>query len=127
MLHVLIDSSAWIDHLKNGNKTVIDMIDGHIANKLVLVAHDMVFSELLLGGLSMRSEVYQLFKRLPKALQAKLPEFELFARANQQDLRGIGVIDTHLLMSCIISNSKLYTYDKTLKAAAEKMDLIYKV
>jgi predicted nucleic acid-binding protein len=127
MLRILVDSSVWIDHLKKSDSYLLELIDAHKANRLVLCAHDLIYSELLLGGLSKNSEVYQLFKNIPKAPNASLYEFEVFVGANKGKIPGIGVIDTHLLISCIISGTKLHTYDKALIRAAKNLGILHTI
>jgi predicted nucleic acid-binding protein len=122
---VLVDTSVWIDHLKNKNTYLLELVNLHRSNQLVICGHDLVYSELLLGGLDEQGRVYQLFKKIPSIKTATLDEFEVFVHNNKGMIPGIGVIDVHLLISCITTGGKIVTYDKALEKAARALNIYY--
>ena len=126
MRRVLVDTSVWVDHLKNGNAELLRLIALHRLNQLVVLGHYLVYSELLLGGLDQHNQVYLLFKKITSSKSATLEEFETFVRNNKDKILGIGVIDAHLLISCIIDHAMIFTYYRSLKSAAERFDVLFR-
>ena len=56
---ILIDTSVWIDHFRQANESLIDLIE----NELVLT-HPFVIGELACGNLKNRREILMLLQSL---------------------------------------------------------------
>ena len=115
---VLVDTSVWIDHLRYGNKSL-----AHLLNTEGVCMHPFVLGELACGNLQNRSELLSLFRALPPAEKVEDEEVLFFIEKNQLMGRGIGLVDMHLLASCRIQKSYLWTKDRRLKQVAEELDL----
>jgi predicted nucleic acid-binding protein len=118
---ILVDTSVWIDHFRNGNKILSDLlVNGDV------YTHPFVVGELACGNLKNRKNILSLFSNLSSVYVADNQEALHFIEKNHLMGKGLGLIDIHLLASCIISDALLWTLDKRLAAAAHQMRLEYK-
>ena len=116
---ILADTSVWIDHLRQGDETLVALL----ANGQVL-AHPFVTGELALGNLRQRDEIIDALQDLPQAVVATESETLAFIKQNALAGAGIGYIDAHLLASVRLSpGTALWTRDKRLLAAGKRLGL----
>ena len=119
-MKVLIDTSVWIDHLKNNNK---------LANKALtdekddILVHTMIICELMLGGIKRDSELMVLFESQDKAVEASIEEVIAFVENNSVFGRGVGYVDCCLLASCILSDAAILTLDRKLEELARELGI----
>lgn len=112
---ILVDTSIWIDHLRNGSPALAALLQ-----KDFVCTHDFVIGELACGNLRNRAEVLGLMQSLPRL--SVVTEAESMFFIEQQHLMGcgIGYIDVHLLAATVMHGARLWTKDKRLKAVAEE-------
>jgi predicted nucleic acid-binding protein len=116
---ILVDSSVWIDHLRQGDVSLSDLLD----RGRVLV-HPFVIGELALGSLRQRAVIIGALQDLPKAIVADDSEVLGFIEAHSLFARGIGYIDTHLLASVrLTAGARLWTRDRRLQEVATALGL----
>ena len=116
---VLVDTSVWIDHFRKNDDVLADLL---IKNNVL--THPFVRGELALGNLRQRESIFNLLDNLPQASVAYAEEINFFIAKNTLFGLGIGLIDVHLLASTqIAQNTKLWTRDKKLMAAAMQLNL----
>jgi predicted nucleic acid-binding protein len=115
---ILVDTSVWVDHLRNGNA----QLKGWLNNNEVIV-HPFVIGELACGSIRNRSEVLSLLSELPEAIVANHHEVLTFVENNKLFATGIGWIDAHLIASALLSKSKLMTLGKPLSKIASALGL----
>lgn len=116
---VLVDTSVWIDHLRNNEPLLVELLE----NNQVLV-HPFVRGELALGSLPQRQNILGLLDNLPQAPVAFADEINLFIETHALFGLGVGFIDVHLLASAQLAvNAKLWTRDKRLAAVAARFNL----
>lgn len=113
-MSVLVDTSVWVDHLRDG--------DGHLRRLLRdgrVLMHPYVVGELALGRMARRHEVLGLLDNLPRAEVGTDREVrDLVERADLSG-RGIGYVDVHLLAATrLTAGAQLWTRDRRLAAAA---------
>jgi predicted nucleic acid-binding protein len=88
-----------------------------------IVLHPFVVGEIALGNLKNR-----------KLILGSLRKFQALAIAQEHDVLdlienyglfglGIGYVDSHLLASSVLANARLWTSDKKLAAAAQKLNV----
>ena len=118
---VLVDTSVWIDHLRNSQDHLQFLL-----RETEVVCHPFVIGELACGNLTNRAEILTLLKTLPMAPQLNFDEYLFFIDEHQLQGRGIGFVDVHLLASAALGQVKLWTNDKRLKSTAADLDLDYK-
>lgn len=117
---ILVDTSVWIDHFRAPDRLLAELLD----RERVLV-HPFVLGEIACGNLKRRKEILALMQALPAA--AKADDGEIMAFIERRGLmgRGIGLIDAHLLASCLIEPCLLWTLDKRLRSVAEELETAY--
>ncbi|MBC8413695.1 MAG: PIN domain-containing protein [Nitrospira sp.] len=118
---ILVDTSIWISHFRDTNSH----LTGLLLNELV-ACHPFVIGELACGSMKNLKEIISLLEALPQAIAAEHDEILAFIELKKLVGIGIGLIDIHLLASSLLSNTPLWTTDKRLQAAAEKLNTFYK-
>ncbi len=117
---VLVDTSVWISHFREGNATLINLL-----NECCVACHPFIVGELACGHLKNRVEILSLLQTLPMSVQAEHEEVLLFMDNNQLMGKGLGYIDIHLLASAILTRIPILTFDKRLNAIATKLSLSF--
>jgi predicted nucleic acid-binding protein len=119
---ILADASVWIDHLRELNPHLSDLI----ATDRVAM-HPHVLGEIALGSLRERRKLIARLERLPAAPLAR--EADVLRLVENRGLfsTGIGWTDAHLLASCrLLPGAGLWTRDKRLQAQAARLQLDYR-
>ncbi len=112
---ILVDTSVWILHLREGSDKLISLL-----NKGEVVCHPFIIGEIASGNLKNRSEIIRLLHALPCAIVAEAEEILQFIENKELMGKGIGYIDIHLLASALLMNARLWTLDKRLDSVARK-------
>jgi hypothetical protein len=114
---VLIDTSVWVDHFRNRNKALIDLIEMDLA-----LTHPMVLVELACGTPpAPRTRTLSDIGLLLPAKQASLGEVMDFIEGEALSGLGCGLVDMVLLASTLITpGAELWTLDKHLANLAER-------
>lgn len=113
---ILVDTSAWVDHLRAGSPRLRRLLEeGEV------LCHPHVVGELACGSLGRRAEVLGLLKALPRATVASDEEAHRLVDAHGLHGRGIGWIDVHLLASALLSDAGLWTLDRRLEREARRV------
>lgn len=117
---ILVDTSVWIDHLRQGDQGLVEALE----TGQVLV-HPFVVGELACGNLANRVEVLNLLQALPPAQVASHEEVLAFIERRRLMGRGIGYVDVHLLASVALDGAAtlLWTRDRRLAAVAADLAL----
>ena len=118
---VLVDTSIWISHLRTG-ETHLKVL---LQNGEVL-CHPFVVGEIACGQIENRSEILTLLQALPIARMAENEEILRFIEAQHLIGVGLGLIDVHLLAAAFLSRAPLWTTDRRLKDASERLNIDYK-
>ncbi len=123
MSGVLVDTSVWIDHFRNHNAALADLLDQDLA-----CTHLMVIGEIACGTLpSPRSQTLDDLNLLPKVQHAGL--YETMALIERESLFGIGcgLVDLILLASTLITpGATLWTQDQRLANLAERFSVAHR-
>ena len=115
---ILVDTSVWIDHLRNGNTTLADLLQQD-----QVASHPLVVGELACGHLRQRKEILALLHALPTLGCVTDDEVLFFIEKHRLYGRGLGLIDMHLLASCSVGGGRLWTLDNKLRKAAADLAL----
>jgi predicted nucleic acid-binding protein len=116
---LLVDSTIWVDHIRRSDNDLV----WHLESEMVLV-HPFVVGEIALGQMKNLELFLARLNRLPKAVVAS--SMEVLALIQNRDLSGsgIGYVDAHLVASCLLmSDVRLWTRDKRLKAVAQRLSV----
>lgn len=118
---ILADTSVWVDHLRAGDRTMDGLLRGG-----QVAMHPFVLGEVALGHLSPRAGILGMLQSLPSAELAENDEVLQFVDRYQLFATGLGYVDVHLLTAAALSFSSLWTRDKRLRTAAEKLGVAAK-
>jgi predicted nucleic acid-binding protein len=111
---ILVDTSVWIDHLREADEILQRLLDCD-----QVITHPFVIGEIALGSLKNRRTILASLADLPKAAVATESEVLRYIDASTLSGKGIGYVDVHLLASAKLSTDvKIWTRDKKLKSAA---------
>jgi predicted nucleic acid-binding protein len=93
-----------------------------------VLGHPFVIGELALGNLRQRDLVLGALQDLPQASFATNEEVRQFIDQHRLYGIGIGYVDAHLLASVrLTTGAALWTRDKRLQAAADKLGLEWRI
>ena len=91
-----------------------------------VLVHPFVIGEVAVGSLRQRGLFLEALYRLPQADTAYHGEVLQFISDHQLFGSGIGCIDTHLLVAAqLTGDTVLWTRDKRLLAAAQRLNLAW--
>jgi predicted nucleic acid-binding protein len=116
---ILVDTSVWVDHLRVGDKALVELLDAGM-----VLAHPFVIGELSLGNLHQRRTILESISDLPQAVVATDAEVLHFIDRHLLFGRGIGYLDVHLLAAVrLTAGAALWTRDRRLHEIAERLGL----
>ncbi|PAX07166.1 type II toxin-antitoxin system VapC family toxin [Sphingomonas lenta] len=119
---ILVDSSVWIDHFRRPNPVLDELLR---AEKIM--SHPFVIGELAMGSLADRMAV---LARLRELIGSRVSSHdEVMTLVDAHGLHGLGLsyVDAHLLASTLLTQeARLWTRDKRLLAAAERLGVAAK-
>ena len=118
---IILDTSIWIEYLKN-NDPIFEQVDALLEQNEVL-ALSFIFGELLQGSKNQRERqvIHEFWNVLPK-----IDETGLFIRAGLESGKhrwmdkGIGLIDSTILIASVESRSFVWTLDKKLSRSLSR-------
>ncbi len=117
---MLVDTSVWVDHLRQGDAQLAAALQAGQVR-----VHPFVVGELACGNLRARAEVLGLLQALPPILVATGKEVLFFVDEQTLMGRGIGYVDVHLLASARLGGALLWTRDKKLHTIAAELGMAY--
>lgn len=120
---ILVDSSLWIDHLRHPNEILADLL-----GRRQVVIHSFVIGELAVGYLSPRDLILEMLRDLDHVVTADDDEVLRLVERERLFGLGLGYVDVHLLASSRLTpGTWLWTRDRRLAAAAERLSLAARV
>ena len=119
---ILIDTSVWIRYLREGDKNLSLLLE----NGLV-ACHPFIIAELACGRMKNRNEILNLLNALPSSCLLEHDEIMEFIDSRKIMNQGIGYVDVHILGSAIVSETPLWTLDKSLRKIANLLEIEYKI
>lgn len=115
---VLADTSVWIDHFRRGSPRLSALLEAS-----EVLGHPFVIGELACGNLRRRTELLALLQALPPAQRTSDNEVLVFIERHRLHGRGLGLVDMHLLASCALARTALWTADRRLRKSAGELGL----
>lgn len=121
-MNVLVDTSVWVDHFRNTNRALRELL----ALDIVLM-HPMVLGELACGTPpAPRLRTLNDLGLLQECNQATVFETIGFVERERLFGQGCGLVDLMLLTSTLITpGAKLWTLDRRLVNIASRFDVAY--
>jgi predicted nucleic acid-binding protein len=110
---ILADTTIWIDHLRRHNAQMQRLLDSG-----QILMHPFVVAELALGSLRNRARMLATLDALLEVRLAQLSEVRQMIETRQLYAKGIGLIDAHLIASCL-----LWTRDNALQGVAQTLGI----
>jgi predicted nucleic acid-binding protein len=122
-MSVLIDTSVWVDHFRNSNAVLVDLIGLDLA-----LTHPMVIVEIACGTPpAPRMQTLDNIGLLQPFNQASLREVMEFIEREKLYGLGCGLVDMTLLASTLITpGAELWTLDKRLADLAERFGVAHR-
>ncbi len=122
MKGVLVDTSVWVDHFRQRNDVLADLLDLDLA-----LTHPMVLVELACGTPpAPRVQTLSDIGLLQQTQQASLREVMDFIEREKLYGLGCGLVDMVLLASTLITpGAELWTLDKHLAALSERFGVMH--
>ena len=117
---VLVDTSIWVTHLRQGSRQLEKLLMG-----AEVMCHPFIIGELACGNLKNRDEIIPLLQSLPMAPTIEFDELLFFIDRNDLIGKGVGFVDVHLLASAQLEGVTLWTADKKLKSSADQLELTF--
>ncbi|GHB94900.1 type II toxin-antitoxin system VapC family toxin [Thermomonas carbonis] len=116
-MNVLVDTSVWVDHFRNGQPALAQLL----ALDVVLI-HPWVLAELACGTPpAPRRRTLDDIARLRPAVQASQAELLDFIEREKLHGLGCGMVDVALLASTLLTpRTRLWTLDKRLAVLADR-------
>jgi hypothetical protein len=108
---ILVDSSAWIDHLRHGDRRLVQFLGQQRVRTC-----DVVVGELLLGSGLPRTFASNLLA-LPFVPGPSAAETRRFVERNQHLLSasGVGWADAQILLTAAKSGARIHTADRAVR------------
>ncbi|CAE6865742.1 Ribonuclease VapC32 [Paraburkholderia aspalathi] len=122
-MSVLIDTSVWVDHFRNGNDALVDLIELDLA-----LTHPMVIGEIACGTPpAPRIQALASIGLLQPCNQASLNEVMEFIEREKLYGLGCGLVDMSLLASTLITpGAELWTLDRRLADLAGRFGIAHR-
>lgn len=118
---VLVDTSVWVSHLRDGNTELANLLnDGRV------LCHPFIIGELACGNLQDRAVILSFLQWLPMSIEAEDEEVLSFIENNRLMGKGIGYVDAHLIASAVLTGIPIWTLDKKLAQVADSLQIKYK-
>lgn len=118
---ILADTSIWIGHFRSANPEFQSLL----AREQIAV-HRFVVAELALGSLRDRAKTLLFLDRLPESHLAQMTEVRHMIEVNNLYSKGVGLVDAHLLASCLLTpGTQLWTLDVTLQKAGKSLGVLF--
>ena len=117
---IIVDTPVWVHHFRKSNEELGELLDdGDI------MIHPFVIGELALGQLRNRAEIISLMEKLPQA--PTLTQNDLLTLIENHKLwgSGIGWVDLNILGSSLITDTLVWTLDKSLMRTCQKLDCCF--
>ena len=113
---LLVDTSVWVDHFRRTNKRLVKLLV-----EADVMTHQFIIGELACGNLKNRQQILTLLGELPSAQLATHEETLTLLEKRTLMGKGIGWIDANLIASALLSDVKLWSFDKRLNAVAAEV------
>lgn len=122
MTAVLIDTSVWVDHFRQRNAILTEVLEWDL-----VLMHPMVLGELACGTPPVRVQTLNDMGLLQSSQQASLREVIDFVERERLYGLGCGLVDMVLLASTLMTpGAELWTLDKRLATLAERFGIIHR-
>jgi predicted nucleic acid-binding protein len=123
-MKIIADTSVWIEFLK-GNPVYFTRLRDLLENRLIL-GLDCVFAELLQGARNKpeRDTIISYWENVPRIeIDDLFIQAGIYSSGHKLIAKGVGLIDSAIIISCHHYDAKIWTLDKKLIAVIKKDEL----
>lgn len=117
---ILVDTSVWVNHLRKGSDELVTLLQG-----VEVATHPFIIGELSCGNLKNRETILGLLTELPRVTIAEHEEVLELVESRKLVGSGIGLMESHLLASALLSGTPLWTADKKLRSLCATLGVLY--
>lgn len=118
---VLVDTSVWIDHFRQNNDALVELLGLDL-----VMTHPLIVGEIACGTPPRRAQTLTDLAGLKQSQQASMRELMDFIERERLFGAGCGLIDLLLLASVLMTpGATLWTFDKRLSALAQRFGVMY--
>ncbi len=119
---VLVDTSIWVNHFRNGNNTLV-----HLLNNDLVLFHPLILLEITCGSPpGPRNKTLEYIGNLQLVKTATSAEVMRLIETHHLYESGCGAVDITLLASTLINQvATIWTQDKKLEALAKKFNVCF--
>lgn len=115
---ILVDTSVWVNHFRTADARLTDLlVDGQV------LCHPFVVRDAGMRQPRQQGEVLDLLRALPRLPALTSEEALEFIDAHRLMGKGLGWVDVHLLGSAYVAREELWTKDRRLGEAAQRLGL----
>lgn len=119
---VLVDTSVWVDHFRQRNDALADLLELDL-----VLAHPLIVGEIACGTPPQRDRTLSDLNALQPPRQASIREVMDFIEREHLFGLGCGLVDLLLLASTLMTPGvELWTLDKRLSALAERFGVMHR-
>jgi len=115
---ILVDTSVWIDHFRNSDERLIELLGAKS-----VITHPLVIEELACGHLKYRNKILELLHAMPSAPVAGHQEILFLIDQRILYGAGLGAVDVHLIAATMLTGALLWSKDKALTRQAKRLDI----
>ncbi len=121
MTGVLVDTSVWVNHFREHNAALVDLLQLDL-----VLTHPLIVGEIACGTPPQRDRTLSDLDALQASRQASIREVIDFIGRERLFGSGCGLVDLMLLASTLMTpGARLWTLDKRLCALAERFGVMY--
>jgi len=118
---VLVDTSVWVSHLRDGNPKLAALLnDGEV------MCHRFIIGEIACGNVKDRITILHLLQELPLSVQIGPEEALHFIETHDLMGKGLGYVDVHLAASATLAGIPLWTLDARLARVGTALNIGYR-
>lgn len=122
MKRVLVDTSVWVDHFRQRNDALVDLLEFDL-----VAVHPLIVGEIACGAPPHRIQTLSNLSSLQQTRQASVREVMDFIERERLFGLGCGWVDLLLLASALMTPAvELWTLDRRLCALAERFGVMHR-
>lgn len=122
MKGVLVDTSVWVDHFRQRNDALIDLLESDL-----VMMHPLVIGEIACGTPPGRTQTLSYLGALQQTQQASVRDVMDFIERERLFGLGCGFVDLLLLSSTLMTpGAELWTLDRRLSVLSERFDVVHR-
>ncbi|MDX9959200.1 MAG: type II toxin-antitoxin system VapC family toxin [Spirochaetia bacterium] len=115
---ILVDTSVWVDHLRSSDEALSSLLE-----EGMVACHPWILGELALGSIKNRSEFLHMLELLPQVDVTEQRKVLAFIERHRLYQRGLGWVDTQILVSAASWPCRIWTRDRRLAEAAQDLGI----